>query len=123
MIPINYPYAKFRANQTKMPSKSKYHAVKTQVDGITFDSKKEAKRYTDLKFLERTKQIKNLQLQVPYILIEKSQYGRAIKYVADFVYEENGHQVVEDTKGFRTPVYRLKKRLLAEKYGIEIKES
>ena len=50
-------------------------------------------------------------------------YGRAIKYVADFVYEENGQTVVEDVKGVKTPVYKLKKRMLAEKYGIVIKET
>lgn len=60
----------------------------------------------------------------PYVLIDKSKYGRQIKYIADFVYydKELKQEVVEDTKGFRTDVYRLKKRLLAEKYDIEIKE-
>ena len=102
---------------------SKYHAQKTTVDGITFDSKKEAMRYQELRLLERAGEIKNLQLQVPYVLIEKSKHGRAIKYIADFVYEKKGQTVVEDCKGFRTDTYKLKKRLLAEKYEIEIKES
>lgn len=103
--------------------KSKYHAKKTVLDGITFDSKKEAKRYLELKAMEKVGTIKNLQLQVPFILIEKSKYGRSIKYVADFVYNRNGSKVVEDVKGVKTPVYKLKKRLMAEKYGIIVLET
>lgn len=103
-------------------SYSKYRAVKTELDGIRFDSKKEAKIYAELKLLERAHEISNLRLQVPYTLIEKSEYGREIKYIADFVYEEKGQTVVGDAKGIRTDVYRLKKRLMAEKYGIIIKE-
>jgi len=102
---------------------SKYHARKTTVDGITFASAKEANRYSQLKLLQRAGVISSLQIQVPYTLIEKSQYGRKITYVADFVYRENGKKVVEDTKGFKTPVYALKRRLMAEIYGIEIKET
>ena len=103
---------------------SKYHAIKTEVDGIKFDSKKEAKRYQELKLLEHSKAISNLRLQVPYTLIDKSKHGRAIKYIADFVYYDNSlkNEIVEDTKGYRTDVYKLKKRLMAEVHGIEIKE-
>lgn len=102
---------------------SKYRAVRTIIDGMSFDSKKEANRYLELKLLEKSKAISNLKMQVPYVLIERSRYGRAIRYVADFTYIENGALVVEDVKGVRTPVYKLKKRLMAEKYGIEIKET
>lgn len=102
---------------------SKYKAVKTIVDGKKFDSKKEAKRYQELKLLEQSNEIKELELQVPFILIDKSEYGRVIKYIADFVYIRDGKQVVEDCKGFRTDVYRLKKRLFEEKYKTEIFES
>lgn len=102
---------------------SKYKAVKTIVDGMKFDSKKEAKRYQELKLLEQSNEIKELQLQVPFILIDKSEYGRVIKYIADFVYIRDGKKVVEDCKGFRTDVYRLKKRLFEEKYKTEIFES
>lgn len=102
---------------------SKYKAEKTVVDDITFDSKKEANRYNELKLLERTNVVKDLRRQVPYVLIEKSKYGRSIRYLADFVYIENGETVVEDCKGVRTPVYRLKKRLMAEKFGILIRET
>lgn len=102
---------------------SKYHAQYTTVDGIKFASKKEATRYRELKLLERAGVITKLRMQVPFILVDKSQFGRQIKYLADFVYEEDGETVVEDTKGFRTDVYKLKKRLMAEKYGIVIKET
>ena len=101
----------------------KYHNSKTVIDGIRFDSKKEAKRYLELKILEKAGQISHLKLQFPFILISKSEYGRAIKYVADFVYYEGNKRVVEDVKGVRTPVYKLKKRLMAEIYGIEVKET
>ena len=104
--------------------KSKYRSIKTTVDDITFDSKKEAKRYQELKLLQCANKIEGLRLQFPYVLIDNSRYGRQIKYVADFVYydKELKQEIVEDTKGFRTDVYRLKKRLMAETYGIEIKE-
>ena len=101
---------------------NKYRNKKTIVDDITFDSKKEAMRYKHLKAFEKAKLISDLQLQVPYILIDKSQYGRVVKYIADFVYIEDGQTVVEDVKGVKTDVYRLKKRLMAERYGIVIKE-
>lgn len=105
----------------------KYHAVKTTINGITFDSRKEAKRYQELKLLEHAGVIKELQLQVPFVLFEKSEYGRKIKYIADFTYWELNKSnvweyVVEDVKGMKTPLYRLKKRILGELYGVKIKE-
>lgn len=103
-------------------SYSKYRAKKTEVEGIVFDSKKEAERYQSLRLLERCGAIKNLKRQIPFLLIEKSVYGRAVKYVADFVYEEDGVEVVEDVKGYKTDVYKLKRRMMAEKYGIVIRE-
>ena len=101
---------------------SKYHAQRTEVDGIKFASKKEANRYIQLKAFERVGLIKNLRLQVPFVIIPKSKHGRAIKYIPDFVYNEDGQMVVEDVKGFKTDVYKLKKRLMAEVYGVEVKE-
>lgn len=94
-------------------------------DGITFDSKHERDRYVELTLLEKAKVIQDLKTQVSFPLIPKSKYGREIKYVADFTYYENGELVVEDTKSpiTKTPVYRLKKRLMAEKYDIVIKET
>lgn len=106
----------------KQAKKSKYRAVKTEIDGIMFDSKHEAARYQELRLLEQAGEISNLRLQVPFELIAKSKYGRSIKYVADFVYNDRNGLIVEDAKGMKTPVYRLKKRMMAEKYGIKIKE-
>lgn len=102
---------------------SKYHAKRTTVGDKTFDSRKEADRYVELTLMEKAKAIQDLKTQVKFPLIMKSKYGREIVYIADFVYYENGKMIVEDTKGYRTDVYKLKKRLLAEKYGIVIKET
>lgn len=103
-------------------SRSKYRNRKTVVDGITFDSKREAERYKELRLLERGGLITDLRLQVPFELIPKQPGERAVKYVADFVYTENGRMVVEDVKGYRTDVYRLKRRMMQVKYGITIQE-
>lgn len=106
---------------------SKYRNTKVIVDGIKFDSKHESQRYQELKLMERAGVIDKLALQVPFILIDKSKYGREIKYIADFVYYDNETKncVVEDAKSPATrkdKVYRLKKRLMAELWEIEIKE-
>lgn len=104
----------------------KYRAKHMTVDGYNFDSVKEAMRYQQLKLMERAGVIHDLQMQVAFPLIKKSQYGREIKYIADFTYYEGDKWVVEDVKSSITaknPVYRLKKRLLAETYGIRIKET
>lgn len=103
---------------------SKYRNKKVILDGIKFDSIKEAKRYNQLKLLQRANVISDLKMQVPFILIDKSKYGRDIKYIADFTYLESGKLIVEDVKSpvSKTPLYKLKKRLIAERYGIEIKE-
>lgn len=103
----------------------KYHSKKTTVDGITFDSKKESQRYLELKLMQKAGAIQDLKTQVEYPLIDKSQYGRKIVYRADFTYILDGKLVVEDTKSpaTKTPLYCLKKRLLAERYGIVIKET
>ena len=108
---------------------SKYHARKTVVDGITFDSKKEAKRYGELRLLQRAGAIMGLQRQVRYELIPAFDAGgkhyRPTSYVADFVYTDckTGTEVVEDCKGYRTDVYRLKAKMFAHKYGVSIRES
>ncbi|MBR2680129.1 MAG: DUF1064 domain-containing protein [Exiguobacterium sp.] len=89
-----------------------------------FDSKKEADRFVELTLMEKAKAIQDLKTQVSFPLIPKSQYGWEIVYVADFTYYEDGNLVVEDVKSpvTKTPLYRLKKRLLAEKYNIKIRE-
>lgn len=111
-----------------MPT-SKYHARKTVVDGITFDSRREAKRYGELKLLERAGVIRDLKRQVRYELIPAFNVGgkhyRPTSYVADFVYTDTatGAEVVEDCKGYRTDVYRLKAKLFAHKFGVAILET
>lgn len=106
---------------------NKYGAQKVTIDGITFDSKKEANRYLELKLLLRAGQIKNLELQKEYTLIPALKVDgklaeRACKYKADFVYEENGETVVEDTKGYRTPEYKIKRKLMLFIHNIRIRE-
>lgn len=102
----------------------KYGNTKVVIGDECFDSKLEYHRFMQLKILEKAKLIKSLKRQVRYVLIDKSKHGQEIAYIADFEYIENGKKVVEDTKSeaTKTPLYRLKKRLLAERYGIEIKE-
>lgn len=101
--------------------RSKYAAVRTEVNGRVFASKKEAKRYSELLLLERAGEITNLTCQVEYPLCV---HGHPIcKYVADFVYrDKNGCEVTEDVKGFRTREYKLKAKLVRAIYGFTIKE-
>ena len=106
---------------------SKYGNKKVEVNGIRFDSKKEAKRYLDLRAMEIAGQIQNLQRQVKYKLIPTQRIGgkvveREVSYVADFVYEKNGETVVEDTKGHRTKDYILKRKMMLHFHGIQIRE-
>ena len=102
---------------------SKYHAVKTKLDGYTFDSKKEAARYQELKLLEQAGKITRLEIHPEYYLWVNSM--QVCKYIADFRYIdcEVGGQVVEDVKGVKTAVYRLKKKLMKAIYGIEVFET
>ena len=93
----------------------KYGNKKTEVDGIKFDSKKEAERYSVLKELEDSGDIDCLELQPEYVVMEPFRHEgkaiRAIKYIADFRYVDEGGAVVEDVKGFRTEVYKIKRKL------------
>lgn len=105
----------------------KYQSKKTVVDGITFDSAKEAKRYAELRLLQRAGQIFELQRQVPYVLVPKQVIDgktveRPVVYKADFVYTENGSEVVEDVKGLRTKEYIIKRKLMLWQHGIQIRE-
>ena len=106
---------------------SKYKNIKTEVDGILFDSKKEANRYAELKLLQRAKQISDLRLQICFEIIPQQvicgKKHRAIKYIADFTYLENGITICEDSKGFRTDAYMLKKRLMKQIHGIDVRET
>lgn len=121
---------------------SKYKAKKASVDGIEFDSRKEANRYCELKLLQHAGKIQNLELQKVFELIpaqrEADTIGKrggiikgkviekAVFYRADFVYTENGETVVEDVKGYKGggayAVFTIKRKLLLYKYGIKIKE-
>jgi len=113
--------------------KSKYGNRKTKVDGITFDSVKEANRWAELRLLERAGEIQELERQKKFILIpaQKDKNGKVIErecsYVADFVYfADDGtgwmDMVVEDAKGMRTDVYKIKRKLMLKEHGIRIKE-
>nr|UWD63394.1 MAG: Protein of unknown function (DUF1064) [Bacteriophage sp.] len=109
--------------------RSKYHAKKTTVDGITFDSRREADRYLVLKSMEEDGAIEDLRRQVRYELIPPfdvdGRHYRPVFYVSDFTYvdRETGEEVVEDVKGMRTDTYRLKSKLFARRYGKAIKET
>ncbi len=99
----------------------KYNAKVVEFDGFRFASKKELKRYLELKTLEKAGKIKDLKLQPIFLLQEGFYYQgksiRQITYRADFEYvDEKGNRVVEDVKGFKTDVYKLKKKLFLKKY-------
>lgn len=115
-----------RAREPK-PRPQKYGNRKVDVDGITFDSAREARRWGELQMLERAGEIRDLRRQVRLHLWGQraplvSDKGRRLSYVADFVYEDaEGRTVVEDAKGHPTPEYRLKKAILRA-MGVEIVE-
>lgn len=96
--------------------KRKYNNTKVCIDGILFDSKGESKRFIELKNLENLGVISNLKLQPRFILQkafkDKSGGVRAITYIADFMYIENGKIIVEDFKGFFTEVSKMKIKML-----------
>jgi hypothetical protein len=132
---------------------SKYRAKPTEVDNIRFASKKEAKRYAELKLLEKAGEVRRIELQPSFdLFVVDHTVGARIKraaarmrgegsildgrikvgtYRADFAYEQQGlsasenerwRRVIEDVKGFKTPVYRLKKKMVEAIYGITIRE-
>lgn len=100
---------------------SKYKSTRTQTsDGKWFASKREARRYEDLLLLEKAGEITDLKCQVRF-RVEIN--GKKIcTYVADFTYRFKGHLLVEDVKGYRTPVYKLKRKLMLAVYGIKVEE-
>lgn len=125
------------AKATRKPHK--YGAKRTVVDGITFHSQKEAKRYGELKLLEKAGEIWELELQPTFPLMVPSTSGRAFRaavaiaqggtwrigeYRGDFAYfdKRSDGRVVEDVKGFKTPLYRWKKKHVEAQYGIQIRE-
>lgn len=102
---------------------SKYNNKRVNTPDGWFDSKRELERWNELKLLERAGKISNLQRQVSYELVPKMGGLRPIVYKADFVYMEGGKQVVEDSKGFRDRVYRLKCRLMLWRHNVAILET
>jgi len=101
----------------------KYKNVKTTVDGIAFDSQKEAKRFGDLKLMQKAGEISDLTLQPKFDIVING--VKVCSYVADFSYIENGVKVVEDVKSEVTrklPTYRLKNKLMRAVHGIAIRE-
>lgn len=108
---------------------SKYRNVKTEVDGQTFDSAKEARRFDELRILLQAGQISDLKCQVKFDLLpsQKTSVGtlRGVSYIADFTYKQNDELVVEDVKSNFTrklPMYVVKKKLMMHMHHIEIKE-
>ena len=101
---------------------NKYHAKKQTVDGIVFDSKREAARYAELKLLECAGEIGDLEVH-PVFPIKVNEM-RVCTYEGDFSYHDRrtGLQGTEDVKGVRTPLYRLKKKLVKATWGIDIVE-
>lgn len=127
----------------RMRSNSKYGAAKTIVDGMTFDSRKEANRYLELSMLEQARVIEDLRRQVKFVLIPTQREedtvgkrggikpGKVIEkecaYIADFVYlDADGHTVVEDVKGYRGgeayAVFKIKRKLMLYIHGIRVRE-
>ncbi len=107
-----------------MPRRGKYNVSKPEdrtFNGIVFDSKREMARYIHLMILENAGKIQDLERQISYPIEVNGQ--KICNYIADFRYRDNDVTVVEDSKGVRTPVYRLKAKLVRAVYGIEIKET
>lgn len=118
-----------KAINQKEESLSKYFNKKVEIDGIEFDSKKEGNRYLELKLLEKAKKVRNIRVHVPFPILEafsdfEGTFHRGINYEVDFEYEESiifkgrnkWAMVAEDVKGFKTGVYKLKKKLFLAKY-------
>lgn len=118
---------------------SKYGARKVRYKGTVYDSKREARRAVELHLLEKAGKITDLQEQVKFVLIPTQREpdtvgkrggikaGKVIEkecaYIADFVYtDENGQRIVEDTKGFKTKDYIIKRKLMLYRYGIKVRE-
>lgn len=111
------------------PHRSKYGNVKTERAAIKFPSKKEARRYDELVGLQSAGVISDLRLQVEFTLqsaytTPDGQRVRAIRYLADFTYNRDGEYIIEDVKSrpTRTPVYRMKKKMMADRLGLTVTE-
>lgn len=106
--PAQQEWAKINlASKAWQEKRSKYRAEPTVIDGIRFASKREAARYCELKLLEKCGEIKNLTLQPRF------NFPAKFSYVGDFGYIRDGQVIIEDVKGFPTPVFRLKAKCMA----------
>jgi hypothetical protein len=99
-------------------NKSKYGNVKTKVDDILFDSKKEANRYCQLKLLAKAGTISELELQPKFDLVVNGL--KICSYIADFKYVKDDQIIIEDVKGVQTPEFKLKKKLMKAVHGIDV---
>ncbi len=112
-----------------IPTKTKYKNDKVVVDGISYDSRKEANRYQELLILEKLGEITELKRQVSFKLLPTQKINgkvveRSVNYVADFTYlDADGQYIVEDTKGFKTKDYIMKRKLMLYIHGIKITET
>ena len=119
----NMTVAEYRALMAEEKThRAKYNNRVTEVDGIKFDSEREANRYCELKLLEQAGLITDLKLQPEFILQEgfrkRGKWYREIKYIADFRYKDikNGEDIVEDVKGFKTKEFRMKEKMFEDRY-------
>ena len=118
------------ATRKRATAPSKYKAVKTTVDGVSFDSKAEARRYSELLLLQRAGEISDLRRQVTYELVPGVKFAGAararpaIRYTADFVYTVRGKFVIEDVKSPVTanlPAFKIKRHLMLALHGLEVR--
>lgn len=119
--------SRFKGVEVVRKVKTKYKNKPVLVDGIWFQSIKEAKRWKELQLLEKAGVISGLTRQQAFTVLPNQKIGgkvveRAVKYVADFCYYKDGEYIVEDTKGFRTADYIIKRKLMLYTQGIHIKE-
>ena len=116
-------------NMNRFQRYTKYGNVKTEIDGIKFDSLREARRWRELTLLERAGEISHLERQKRFKLTPtmRDRNGKVLErpsyYIADFYYKDkDGKEVVEDAKGYKTPEYVLKRKLMLCTHAIRIKE-
>lgn len=116
-----------KKGKSEVMLRQKYGNTKTVVDGITLDSKREAKRWRELNMMLRAGVIQDLKRQVRFEFHingkpVKMRNGQCARYTADFTYTENGKQIAEDVKGVVTEAYALRRAFMKAIFGIEIRE-
>jgi len=132
-IPAKYAKRNNIGNTFAPVKKSKYGSIKTVIDNITFDSKREASYYNTLKLLKRAGEVIKIDLQpefpynmyctVPGINDGSRVYAKQYKYIADFrVFYKDGHIEIIDVKGVKTSIYKQKKKIIEALYGFKIIE-